>query len=56
MTFKEMILEKIELEIESLKKEIYPYMSNKYYERIDNKIEEAEKIRDMIKGELDADN
>jgi len=56
MNFKDKILEKLDKEIESLKKEIYPYMSDKYYDKIDGQIEEAEKIRDMIKGECDADN
>jgi len=56
MTFKDRILEKLNKEIESLKKEVYPYMGDKYYDKIDSQIEEVEKIIDMIKEECDADN
>jgi len=49
MTIKEKILTKIDIEIESLKKErSYPYMSTVYYVVLDNKIAEAETIRDLI--------
>jgi len=56
MTFKDRILGKLNKEIEFLKKEIYPYMGDKYYDKIDSKIEEVEKIIDMIKEEYDANN
>jgi len=54
---KENILDIIEKEIENLKKESsYSYMSDKYYDALNNKIEEAEIIRDLVKGMEDADN
>ncbi len=54
---KENILDMIEKEIENLKKESsYSYMSDKYYNALDNKIEEAETIKNLVKGMEDADN
>ena len=51
MSLKERILDSIDREIESLKRESsMTHMGREYYDRLDNKICEAEDIRDIIEG------